>query len=418
MLKRIMPIALAAAILIQSTPVFAHNFHATARQNDAEILLNGETTTVKAYNIDGYNYFRLRDICKPLNFHVDWDMNHHAVLVDTAKPYVGEGETFTPSMTVINLEVVDTTVLANGVDKQISSCNIDGYNYFKLRDIADLIDESAQIPENSDKYSISLAWDSNHHHTVINTLNPRGNNSQGANNQTAHSNSHHSEWQMPSADLKPMDSSQQTAQQDSVNTANQNQTSTERTRQPQLTQAPKVGSQLAKILVDDSVSPYNADGTTNRDNFFGAYWVGNIGQCTWYAMARFYEATAIDNYTYGKLFTSVGKSAGIPLTQWLDNADREDLPSVYSIRNSKDIVAHSIAVWDGPNASGHVVFIEYVEYDTDGNPTEVYFSEGNMNATQTYKLGVDGTIQVLSFDKFVNRGINSGHIFKGYIAAR
>ena len=51
------------------------------------ILLNGVEVQFTAYNIDGYNYFKLRDIGETFNFGVDWDATARVVTVDTSKIY-------------------------------------------------------------------------------------------------------------------------------------------------------------------------------------------------------------------------------------------------------------------------------------------------------------------------------------------
>jgi len=396
MSKRILSIILAAALFIQATPVFASTHIATTYQNEVSIMIDSQRHTLTAYNIDGYNYFRLRDICKPLDFSVEWNSSVHSVWVDTSKAYAGAHDDYIPPMKTISLEVKDMEVYINGVGKQISSCNIEGYNYFKLRDIADLSKNSAYESKNHNPKCIIVDWDNASQTTIITTH-------IGALVVTVQENNN-TESIQPNINIVP--------------TAPRSEMPINVVESLPPVTAPMVGSQLAKILIDESVSPYNADGSVNRDNFHGAYWVGNIGQCTWYAKARFYEALGVDNYTYTMLFTSVGKGTGVSMTAWLDNADMADLPSVYSIREAKGIIPHSIAIWDAPNAGGHVVFVEYVEYDSNGNPTEVYFSEANQGAAQTYRQGIDGTIQKLSFTDFINRGSSSEHVFKGYIAAK
>jgi len=398
--KRILSIVLATALFIQATPVFANTYMATAYQNEVNIMIDNQQYNLTAYNIGGYNYFRLRDICKPLDFLVEWNSSVHSVWVDTTKPYSGAHDDYIPPMKTISLEAKDMSVYINGVDKLISSCNIEGYNYFKLRDIADLSQHSAYESKNDNPKYIIVDWDSNSKTTVVKTH-------VGALVVTVQENNTTTSIQ-PKLNITPTAPRPEML----VNVIESI---------PPIT-IPVIGSQLAKILVDESVNPYNADGSVNRDNFTVPYRYGNTGQCTWYAIGRFYEVNTINSYTDTNLFTSVGKEAGIPLTTWLDNADRADLPAVYSIREAKGIVPHSIAVWTGDTAStainGHVVFIEYVTYDSNGNPTEVYFSEANYdNSTDgQFRPGVDGIIKKLPFNDFINR--SSHGTLKGYIAAK
>jgi len=56
--------------------------------NTAKIFVDGKEVELKAYGIDGYNYFKLRDIGKLFNFGVEWDATNNAVIIDTSKPYI------------------------------------------------------------------------------------------------------------------------------------------------------------------------------------------------------------------------------------------------------------------------------------------------------------------------------------------
>ena len=56
----------------------------------ARILLDGTAVAFTAYNIDGNNYFKLRDIGQALNFGVDWDSASRTIAIDTGKAYTPE----------------------------------------------------------------------------------------------------------------------------------------------------------------------------------------------------------------------------------------------------------------------------------------------------------------------------------------
>lgn len=59
----------------------------TAQANTSAIYLNGEPVTLKAYTINGNNYFKLRDIGKTFDFDVSWDGTHNTIVIDTSKGY-------------------------------------------------------------------------------------------------------------------------------------------------------------------------------------------------------------------------------------------------------------------------------------------------------------------------------------------
>ena len=57
------------------------------------IYVNGNQVAFDAYNIDGYNYFKLKDLGKALDFNVLWNESEQKVLIDTTKPYEEQGIT-------------------------------------------------------------------------------------------------------------------------------------------------------------------------------------------------------------------------------------------------------------------------------------------------------------------------------------
>jgi len=122
------PVAFAAGVTVLST------------QN---LAVDGKTIPCEKYNIDGSNYFKLRDMAYLLNgtgsqFAVGWDAASSTVSITTGQPY-------TPNGTELKLDGGDKsatsvpsaqTIKINGaVVSNLSVYNIGGNNYFKLRDL-------------------------------------------------------------------------------------------------------------------------------------------------------------------------------------------------------------------------------------------------------------------------------------------
>ena len=59
----------------------------TATPTDSKLLLNNTEYFLIAYNIDGNNYFKLRDLGRTFNFGVDWDGEKNTIVIDTSKDY-------------------------------------------------------------------------------------------------------------------------------------------------------------------------------------------------------------------------------------------------------------------------------------------------------------------------------------------
>ena len=61
-----------------------------AQRCTSPILLNGAPVEIEAYNINGHNYFKLRDIGKAVGFNVYWNAEDRTVQIETGQPYTGE----------------------------------------------------------------------------------------------------------------------------------------------------------------------------------------------------------------------------------------------------------------------------------------------------------------------------------------
>lgn len=54
------------------------------------VYVDGKQVSFTAYNINGNNYFKLRDLGQALDFYVGWDAGTRTVIVDTARSYDGQ----------------------------------------------------------------------------------------------------------------------------------------------------------------------------------------------------------------------------------------------------------------------------------------------------------------------------------------
>jgi len=174
-----------------------------------------------------------------------------------------------------------------------------------------------------------------------------------------------------------------------------------------LTSAPKVGEVLANILVDETKSAYKDTAMTQVDysNLEIVYATSNIGGCNWYATGRFAE-------TYGVTsFKDLFISPPIETKKWVEAANSGKYSLIDGTFNKNDIVSGCIAVWET-----HVTFVEYVEYDSSGNPIKVYYTDSNYGHDGIYRPeSADARVKVKSFDEFL-KSISSG--FVGYVTVK
>ena len=124
---------------------------AQATPTASTVLVNGEDIAFDAYNIDDFNYFKLRDLAFVLTgtgsrFEVSWDDKNNAISLIGGEAYTVVGGEMGSSETAGNeagaaklARPTDSKILLDGVEISLSAYLIDGNNYFKLRDVSEAI---------------------------------------------------------------------------------------------------------------------------------------------------------------------------------------------------------------------------------------------------------------------------------------
>ena len=122
-------------------------FGAVAKPSSDKVSVNGKLVSPQVYNIDGYNYFKLRDVAKSFagsmgEFNVGWDAAAQKIKVERWTPYNGSVviepsadrsvKTAIPNNDFVNVD--GSTYVYQ------KAYTIDGYNYFKLRDLTQVHD--------------------------------------------------------------------------------------------------------------------------------------------------------------------------------------------------------------------------------------------------------------------------------------
>ena len=111
-----------------------------------KLSVDGQNVACEKYNIDGYNYFKLRDLACLLSgtgseFSVRYDDARKTVVVETGKSYtrqtgdleLGEDKSATAA-------VSEQKPMINGTLREdLSAFNIGGNNYFKLQELAPVL---------------------------------------------------------------------------------------------------------------------------------------------------------------------------------------------------------------------------------------------------------------------------------------
>lgn len=145
MFKKLISSLLAASMLATFANAASGNPQ-TAKPSPHAIYVDGTKANVAAYEINGNNYFKLRDIAAIVNgsekqFEVSWNNNAQRIDLTSGKPYttVG-GELGAIGSASKKAETSTAVVYKDDAKMGYTSYNIDDNNYYKLRDVCESFD--------------------------------------------------------------------------------------------------------------------------------------------------------------------------------------------------------------------------------------------------------------------------------------
>lgn len=138
----------------------------TATSTAANVLVNGSQVAFEAYNIDGNNYFKLRDLAQALKgaskqFGVSWDAEYNTIRLSSDGEYetIGGELAASEDKTARKANPTGSMIIINGQEAKFTAYNIDGNNYFKLRDIAQAFNIGTTWDEASKTIGIDTSID-------------------------------------------------------------------------------------------------------------------------------------------------------------------------------------------------------------------------------------------------------------------
>jgi len=117
-----------------------------AKPISATVLVNGKPVEFDAFNIEGNNYFKLRDIAYVLNdtekqFNLNWDADYSIIDINSDTPYTPVGNEMADKYTENKVaKPTSSTIYMLHTEVTFTAYNIGGNNYFKLRDIGEAFD--------------------------------------------------------------------------------------------------------------------------------------------------------------------------------------------------------------------------------------------------------------------------------------
>ncbi len=142
--------------------VQAPTYGYTAQPTSSDVLVNGEKVSFDAYNIDGNNYIKLRDLAMAVNgtkkqFNVSWDAVKNAINLISKCNYEAVGSELAKGDGIIKTGYVTTSkIYKDGILVDLTGYNINNNNYFKLRDVAQ-------------EFNIGVDWDGTTNTIIIET---------------------------------------------------------------------------------------------------------------------------------------------------------------------------------------------------------------------------------------------------------
>lgn len=142
MRKKLLAAALALSMVSGAMPVMAAETTYTATPSKNPIYCQEELVDdIPVYSLFDNNYFRLRDIAQLMDFAVVWNAEQNCIEIKTDTGY-GEAEAGLGAATQNKTAVASPqTVYIDGEKVEgMTVYSIDGYNYFRLRDLAESVD--------------------------------------------------------------------------------------------------------------------------------------------------------------------------------------------------------------------------------------------------------------------------------------
>lgn len=117
----------------------------TAEKSKSRVTVNGKTVDVAGYAVNGSNYYKIRDIAMVLRttnckFNVEWDSKRNSIAVETGVKYViTGGELDDDNSTLLDISENTAPIYVDGKESTLTAYTINESNYFKIRDLADMI---------------------------------------------------------------------------------------------------------------------------------------------------------------------------------------------------------------------------------------------------------------------------------------
>ncbi len=134
-------------LIVALLPIVTYGETFNAIPVEGNTRLNGSYVYLKGYNIEGSNYYRLRDIAdifKGTNkaFNIIYDDKNNFTQVFKNRVYFGVVPIFDSNEAPLVVDLFKNSITIDGRRISLSGFNYKGYGYYRLRDLAYLLDFS------------------------------------------------------------------------------------------------------------------------------------------------------------------------------------------------------------------------------------------------------------------------------------
>lgn len=128
----------------------------------AKVTVNGKAVDFRIYTIDDYTYFKLRDVAGAVNgtakqFQTYWNESKQAIELFRGVPYSSSASSVTGRYGDTYGTTSTAKLYCDGARKSVSAYTINDYTYYKLRDLAKLLDMGVTWDEATATISIYTA---------------------------------------------------------------------------------------------------------------------------------------------------------------------------------------------------------------------------------------------------------------------
>ncbi len=147
-MKRKLSLWLAILMIFTALPLtaMAAPMKVPGIKSPQDLYLNGQKTPLYGYNIQDENYYRLRDLAKLLAGEVDFNargdhLQIHLTLGETYQDLGQKDHAATENRVTALEKFMDLAVISlnNTTQRQVKVYNINGFNYFRLRDMGEIL---------------------------------------------------------------------------------------------------------------------------------------------------------------------------------------------------------------------------------------------------------------------------------------